>query len=63
MSEVKLNKISFMHRVKVALEWTVKIYLGMMAALFFIVLTSFLLLLILEKLGFVKSIMKGMEGR
>ncbi len=61
MSEVKVNKISFMHRVKVALEWTVKIYLGMMAALFFIVLTSFLLLLILEKLGFIKSIMKEIE--
>jgi len=48
--EGKEIKISFLHRVKVALEWTVKIYLQLMAVLFFLSLFAYLALLIIEKL-------------
>ncbi len=48
--EVKKRTISTMHRIKVALEWTVKIYLRIMVILFFVSLFSYILLLIIDKL-------------
>lgn len=48
--EGKEVKISFLHRIKVALEWTVKIYLRIMAMLFFLTFFAYLILMILEKL-------------
>jgi len=48
--EGKEVKISFLHRLKVALEWTVKIYLRIMAMLFFLTFFAYLILVILEKL-------------
>ena len=49
MFEGKIVKISFLHRVKVALEWTIKIYLRFMATLFFMSLFAYFLLLIIER--------------
>ena len=48
--EAKETTISFMHRLKVALEWTVKFYLRFMMTLFFISLFVYFLLLIIDKL-------------
>lgn len=48
--EGKEVKIGIMQRVKVALEWTVKIYLRIMSTLFFGSLFAYLLLLVIEKL-------------
>jgi len=48
--EGKEIKISFLHRVKVAFEWTIKYYLSLMATLFFITGFVFLVLLCIEKL-------------
>jgi len=42
--------ISFMHRVKVALEWTIKFYLRMITSLFFLTAFAYLVLLIIDKL-------------
>ncbi|MDB9911014.1 DUF4349 domain-containing protein [Flavobacteriaceae bacterium] len=48
--EGKEVKIGIMQRIKVALEWTVKIYLRIMSILFFGSLFAYLLLLVIEKL-------------
>lgn len=48
--EGKEVKISFIHRVKVALEWTIKFYLRLMTTLFFLTLFAYLVLLSIEKL-------------
>jgi len=50
LQEGKEIKISFMHRVKVALEWTIKYYLMLMTLLFFLSLFAYLILLSIEKL-------------
>ncbi len=43
-------KIGTMQRIKVALEWTVKIYLRIMTTLFFIIFFAYLMLLAIDKL-------------
>ena len=48
--EGKKIQISFIHRIKVALEWTIKFYLGMMAALFFMTLFAYFVVLGIDKL-------------
>jgi len=50
LNEGKEVSISLLHRIKVALEWTVKIYLQLMATLFFLSLFAYLGLLIIEKM-------------
>ena len=50
LNEGKDTKISLLHRLKVAFEWTIRFYLQWMAILFFIVLSAYLGLLIIEKL-------------
>lgn len=55
------NKISLLHRIKVALDWTVTTYLQLIAILFFIVGFAYLLLLVLEKLNFFGSIIKKLD--
>lgn len=57
--EGKISEISFFHRLKVALEWTVKIYLKIMASLFFLTLFAYLLLLIIEKLKIFEKFIKN----
>lgn len=54
--EGKEVKIGIMQRVKVALEWTVKIYLRIMTTLFFLILFAYLILLGMEKLKIVQRI-------
>lgn len=54
--EGKEVKISFLHRVKVALEWTVKFYLRLFTGLFFMILFSYLLLLAVDKLKIIQRI-------
>ncbi len=48
--EGKKIKIGIMQRVKVALEWTVKMYLRVMTTLFFLSLFAYVFLLIIDKL-------------
>ncbi len=50
LNEGKESKISLLHRIKVALVWTVKIYLQWMVILFFMVLSAYIGLLLVEKL-------------
>jgi len=47
--EGKEVKISFIHRLKVAFEWTIKYYLGFIAILTIINFFSFLILVVFEK--------------
>jgi hypothetical protein len=50
------RKISFIHRVKVALEWVIPFYLGLIFAMAGAALFVFLLLLVIEKLKILKLI-------
>mgnify|MGYP000379914864 CR=1 FL=1 len=50
LSEGKISTISLLHRIKVALEWTVETYLMLMAALSFMTLFAYLSILTLEKI-------------
>ncbi|MGB0521685.1 MAG: DUF4349 domain-containing protein [Flammeovirgaceae bacterium] len=56
LNEGKESKISFMHRVKVALEWTVSIYLKLMIAFFFLMMAAYLSLLAVDKLKILEKI-------
>lgn len=55
--EGKEIKIGTMQRVKVALEWTVKIYLRIMIILFFLSLFAYIVLLAIDKLKLFEKIM------
>lgn len=59
--EGKVVKIGTMQRVKVALEWTVKIYLRTMTTLFFLALFAYLLLLIIDKVKLFERIINRKE--
>lgn len=59
--EGKEVKIGVMQRVKVALEWTVKIYLRLMTTLFFLTLFAYLLLLGIDKLKILEGIINRKE--
>lgn len=61
LKEGKETKISFTHRVKVALEWTIKTYLKIMLTLFFMTLFAYLFLLTIEKLKVLEKVIKGIE--
>lgn len=50
ISEGEITEVSILHRVKVALEWTILTYLQLMAALTFMSLFAYLLLLSIEKM-------------
>lgn len=56
--EGKNSNISFVHRLKVSLEWTAMIYLQLVATLFFLTLFAYLLLLAIEKLKIIERILK-----
>jgi hypothetical protein len=56
--EGKEAAISFIHRLKVALEWTIKYYLGIMATLFFLSLFAYILTLTIDKLKILEKIIK-----
>jgi hypothetical protein len=59
--EGSVQKISLMHRIKVALEWTVGVYAGLMVGLFFMSLFAYLLLLSLDKFKVLEKVFKGKE--
>lgn len=61
LKEGKEVKISFMHRVKVALEWTINFYLKVIAILFFISGFAFLLLKVIEKFQLLERIVDKNE--
>ncbi len=48
--EGKEHKISFIHRVKVALEWTIKYYLGLLGITCLVFFITYLFLAIIDKL-------------
>jgi len=56
--EGKEIKISFMHRLKVALEWTIEFYLKIMTAFFFMSLFAYLFLAIIDKLKILEKFTK-----
>lgn len=56
------NKISLMHRIKVALDWTVSTYFRLIIILFFIAGFIYLMLLTLDKLNLFKSIIKKLNS-
>ncbi|MDO5972408.1 DUF4349 domain-containing protein [Flavivirga aquimarina] len=56
------NKISLMHRIKVALDWTVSTYLQLMLILFFIAGFVYLILLIIDKLNLFNGIIKNLDN-
>lgn len=57
LKEGKEMKISLIQRIKVALEWTVKIYLRIMTTLFFLTLFAYILVLIIEKLKLIEKLL------
>jgi len=59
--EGKEIKIGIMQRIKVALEWTVKIYLRLMTTLFFLTLFAYFLLLGIDKLKIIERIINKKE--
>ena len=59
--EGKEVKIGTMQRVKVALEWTVKIYLRIMTTLFFLTLFAYFVLLGIDKLKIFERIINRKE--
>ena len=61
LSERQDIQISLLHRIKVALEWTIKTYLKIMATLFFLALFAYLSLLGVEKLLLLLKINKGID--
>ncbi len=58
LAEGKEITISFIHRLKVALEWTVPIYLKLATSLLFVVLIAYLFLLITDKLKLLERLFK-----
>ncbi len=58
MFEGKEKHISFSHRIKVALEWTVKIYLEIIIIAFFIMLFSYLFFVVIDQLKVIQILLK-----
>jgi len=61
LNEGKEIEISFIHRLKVALEWTIKFYLRLMGTLFCLIFFAYLLLLSIEKLRVFERIVNKKE--
>lgn len=55
------KEISLMHRIKVALDWTVSTYLQLVVILFFITGIVYLVLLILDKLNVFNNLIKNLD--
>lgn len=53
--------VSFIHRVKVALEWTIKYFAAIIVSVFFVTLTIFILLLIADKLNMISAIKNKLD--
>ena len=63
MREGREVKISLMHRIKVALEWTIKMYMRLIITFFFLTLMSYLLVLIIDKLRIFERIVNRSGDR
>jgi len=61
LQEGQVSTISIFSRVKVALEWTVKMYLYIMVLAFFLTLTAYLILFSIEKLKILERIFRKMN--
>lgn len=61
LSEGKEVQISFLHRVKVALEWTTKYYLKIILTLFFLSWLAYLVVVTIEKLKILERIFNRKE--
>lgn len=55
-------QISLMHRVKVALEWTLKFYALFVFGVLLTALTIFIVLLIADKLKVMNALFKKLNG-
>ena len=55
------KKISFMHRLKVALEWTIKYYAILIISLLALIAAVFVLLLVIDKLKLIKMVTNKLE--
>ncbi len=55
--------ISFIHRVKVAFEWTILFYINFLIVIFFLVLVSYFLILIVDKLKLLNLIFKELNKK
>jgi Domain of unknown function (DUF4349) len=55
------RNISFIHRIKVALEWTIKYFAVIAGTILILTLTIFILLLIIDKLKIINSIAKKLS--
>jgi hypothetical protein len=55
------KKISFMRRLKVALEWTIKYYAVLIVSLLALVAAVFILLLVIDKLKLIKMVTNKLE--
>jgi hypothetical protein len=55
------RKISFMHRLKVALEWTIKYYAILIVSLLALVATVFILLLVIDKVKLIKMVANKLD--
>jgi hypothetical protein len=62
MYEGKIVKQSFLHRLKVSLEWTILTYAELVALILIIFLTSFIILLVIEKLKILQAIVRKLNG-
>jgi hypothetical protein len=59
--DAKIVGVSFYHRVKVALEWTIMFYLRLISILFFIVVGVFCFVYVIEKRGIVIDFFKSFK--
>lgn len=55
------KNISLIHRIKVALEWTIKYFAIFVTSIMFLILTIFILLLIVDKLKIINSITNKLQ--
>ncbi len=60
LQEGHVSSISIFSRIKVALEWTVKMYLYIMVLVFFLTLSAYLILFSIEKLKILERIFRKM---
>ena len=58
LTESRIVGISFVHRVKVALEWAIKYYLIVTIILLIALISTLVIIVILEKLDFIPKIIK-----
>lgn len=61
LAEGRVIPLSFMHRVKVAFEWSIQYYLGFIAIVALCTFSAFMILLIIDKLRILSGIIKRLN--